>query len=235
MWSAVRDGGGTTYSSLAAASWAGASFLNTCVCPCVRAVQLAVMGSVCMVLGGAVVLQRAHILLKTRLMLQHSLRAAWTDVVYVFCIAGVINGLLGTVMLPLMFVLQQEVSWRDARTLPPSRMCACKCAWVRALFAAGERGAPPSSRPACSPVLVCVPWLTWCGCVLCCDDGFPALRPPQVLAVPLVAEVLYFSLIAPLFTAALYAIATIHPATKPRPKHVARPVFGLAPSRAVRA
>lgn len=113
-----------------------------------------IVSIVTVALGLAVVVQRAHVLLKTRLMLQHSLCAAWTDVAYVLTIASVINSLLGTVLLPLMFVLHQEVH-----------------------------------------------------------------------VVPMAAEVIYFALAAPLFTAALYAIATIHPVSQPRERHVARAVF----------
>ncbi len=59
--------------------------------------QFCIVSIVTVALGLAVVVQRAHVLLKTRLMLQHSLCAAWTDVAYVLTIASVINSLLGTV------------------------------------------------------------------------------------------------------------------------------------------
>jgi hypothetical protein len=82
--------------------------------PFVGGLQFCIVSAVTMVLGLGVVVQRAHILLKTRLMLQHSLCAAWTDVGYVLAIASVINSLLGTVR-----------SWGQSRvwwclSLPPS-------------------------------------------------------------------------------------------------------------------
>ncbi len=103
-----------------------------------------------------IIVKRARVLLKTRLMLQHTVSGAWLDVIYVLAIGSVINSLLGTTLLPLIFVLLQE-----------------------------------------APVL------------------------------PIGFELVYFALLAPLFTSALFVIATIHPNKPNRPKHVARTVFPL--------
>ena len=63
-----------------------------------------------LVLGTIVVLQRARVLFKTRVLLLHTHTSAWQDVMYVATIATVINSLLGTTLVPLIAVLVLEVS-----------------------------------------------------------------------------------------------------------------------------
>ncbi len=71
--------------------------------------QFCAVAGLALLFGGAVTAQRYVLLMKTRLLLQYSCKAAALDVCCVFVLASVSNSLLGTFLVPVVWALMQPV------------------------------------------------------------------------------------------------------------------------------